>query len=133
LLVAVGERLAADRYREWAAAPANAAHAPALRACIARELDIAERVEALHPDAAAVQRAIRAAVPELDEINRALFAGRSFAEQFVIQARGERLGAATWRAFASRETEPARRDVLLACAVLEEENALALEAILAGA
>jgi len=129
LLVALAERMAADRYRLWADA-ANASDASALRACAEREIDIATRVEALYPDAAATQRGIRAAIPELDEINRTLFAGRSFAEQFVIQARGERLGAATWRAFAAREREPARRAVLLACALLEEENALALETIL---
>lgn len=132
LLVALAERMAAERYRAWADAPANAAHATPLRACATREVDIATRVEALYPDAARIQRDIRATVPDLDEINRALFADRSFAEQFSIQARGERLGAATWRAFASRETDPQRRDVLLSCAPLEEESALVLEAILVG-
>jgi hypothetical protein len=62
-------------------------------------------------------------------VNRTLFAGRPLADQLRIQARGERLGAATWRAFAARETSPERRDVLLACAVLEEESAAVLESI----
>src|SRR5262249_21183085 len=101
--------------------------------CAAREEDIAARVEALYPDAAAIQRDILNATPEIDEINRTLFAGRPLADQLRIQAAGERLGAATWRAFARREAETARRDVLLACAVLEEESAAVLEAILAAA
>jgi hypothetical protein len=129
LLVALAERLAAERYRAWADAPANAAHAADLRACASREEDIATRVEALYPDAPTVQRDIRAGSPDIDEINRTLFAGRPFAEQFTIQARGERLGAATWRALASRETEPRRRQVLLSCAGLEEASAMVLEAI----
>jgi len=131
LLVALAERLAAVRYREWAAA--DAAHAATLRACAEREEDIAIRVERLYPDAAAIEREIRNATPDLDTINRTLFAGRPLADQFRIQARGERLGAATWRAFAKRESDPGRREVLLACAGLEEESAAVLEGILAEA
>jgi hypothetical protein len=58
------------------------------------------------------------------------FAGRPFAEQFAIQAQGERVGILTWRAFARDEPDARRRDVLLACAPLEEESALVLESIL---
>jgi hypothetical protein len=130
LLIALAERMAAERYRAWAAAPENAGDAPRLLACAARELDIAKRVEALYQDAVAIQHELRAAVPELEEIDRALFAGRSRAEQFAIQASGERLGAATWRALASRETDPTRAAVLRSCAPLEEDSAAVLETIL---
>jgi hypothetical protein len=130
LFIAIAERLAAERYRGWAADPACAADAAALRACAAREEDIASRVEALYPDAAARARELLAAHPELTEINRTLFAGRPLAQQLAIQAGGERLGAATWRSFAKRETDPHRRDVLLSCAPLEEASAEVLEGIL---
>jgi hypothetical protein len=45
LLGAVAERLAAERYRGWAAAASDAAWRAALLACAAREEDIAGRVE----------------------------------------------------------------------------------------
>lgn len=131
LLIAFAERLAAERYRAWAAEPAVAARAADLRGCADREEEIARRIEGLYPDAAAAQRELVARNPEIDEINLSLFAGRSLVQQFTIQARGERLGAATWRAFAAHREEPAARDVFLACAVLEEESAAVLEALIA--
>jgi len=131
LLVALAERLAAARYREWATA--DPSHAAALCACAEREEDIAARVEGLHLDAAAIQRALRDATPEIGEINGTLFAGRPLADQYRIQAAGERLGAATWRSLAKRDDDARRRDVFLACAVLEEASAVVLEGILAEA
>jgi hypothetical protein len=130
LLIAIAERMAAERYRGWAADPAVATNAAALRACAAREEDIASRIEGLYPDAVARARELQAANPDLSEINRTLFAGRPLAQQLAIQAGGERLGAATWRSFAKRETDPHRRDVLLSCAPLEEASAEVLEGIL---
>lgn len=130
LLIALAERMAARRYREWARDPAGAPNASGLLACAEREDDIASRVEGLYPNAAELQRAVLATSPDLEDINRTIFAARPLAQQFLIQAGGERLGAATWRAFASEGHDPHRRDVLLACAVLEEANADVLEVIL---
>jgi hypothetical protein len=129
LLVAIAERLAADRYRSWAGEPGYQTVASQLLACAAREEEIAGSVEALYPDAAAIQRDLLREHPDLTEINRTLFAGRPLAQQFTIQARGERLGAALWRAIAKREARPEARQTLLRCAELEEESALVLEAI----
>jgi hypothetical protein len=129
LLIAVAERLAAERYRGWAAEPRCEAHRTRLLACARREEEIAARVEALYADAAGAQREILAQNPDLEEINRSLFAGRPLSEQFAIQAGGERLGAATWRAFA-REGGEARRQVFEACASLEEQSAAVLEGLL---
>ena len=130
LLIAIAERRAAERYRSWADDPAVVAHRGRLLACADREEEIAHRVEGLHPEAAAVQRGIVAANPDLDDITRSLFAGRPLAQQFAIQAEGERLGAATWRSF-GRGASAAARDTFLACAGLEEESAAVLESILA--
>ncbi len=129
LFVAIAERLAAERYRGWAAQPSYNTHRSQLFACAQREEEIADRIESLYPDAAAVQREILAKNPDLEEINRGLFAGRPLSEQLTIQAQGERLGAATWRSFA-REASHAFRVAFPACALLEEESAAALEAIL---
>ena len=130
LLIATAERLAADRYRAWANDPACAPHRSRLLACAAREEDIAGRVEALHPGAADLQADLLRTHPDLEQINRELFADRPLREQLALQARGERLGAATWRAFARHATDPSRAAVFVACAGLEEESALVLESIL---
>jgi hypothetical protein len=131
LLIAIAERRAAERYRDWAQEVGTEPGMSQLRACAQREEDIARRVEALYPDADAIQRGMLAKNPDLEEINRTLFAGRSLAQQFTIQAQGERLGAATWRAFAQQEPNGARAAVLLECAELEEQSAVVLEGILA--
>ena len=130
LLIAAAERMAAARYRDWATrVMSDPARATQLLACAEREEEIAGRVESLFPDASTIQRDLVASVPEMPEINRSLFADRPLVVQFTIQANGERLGAATWRAFA-RHAPPAARETFLACAELEERSAEVLEAIL---
>ena len=132
LLVAIAERLAAGRYRHWARQLEGEGLEPQLLACADREEEIARRVEALHPEAEAIQRDIRAKHPDLEELNRSVFAGRPLWQQLTIQAQGERLGAATWRAMAQGEEDPGSRRELLACAELEEQNASVLETFLQG-
>jgi hypothetical protein len=129
LLIALAERLAADRYRAWAGDLDDPARHSQLLACAEREEEIARRVEALFPDAATIQRDILARNPDLGNVNRSLFAGRPLAQQFALQAQGERLGAATWRSFAGHAGETSACDTYLACANLEEENAACLEAL----
>ena len=130
LLIALAERLAAERYRGWAAE--TPPHRARLLACADREEEIARRVEALHPGAAVIQQAILSRNPDLQDVNRSVFANRPLAQQWTIQAQGERLGAATWRALAEN-AGPAVRETLLGCAGLEEENADCLESLLRGA
>ena len=131
LFIALAERLAAERYRGWAKDASGAARA-GLLACAEREDEIADRIAALYPDATAVQAKLRADHPELDEMGDAIFAGRPLAQQFAIQAAGERAGAGAWRLFtAQAPNDPARR-TLLACAALEEQSAVYLESLLAG-
>jgi len=129
LFIAYAERLAAERYRLWADGSTSAAWKAALFACADREEEIAQRVEALFPDADVLQRAVLEKVPDLGEISRAFFAPYTIEEQFALQARGERLGAATWRSFAKHATAAHARDVFLACAILEEQSAEFLESI----
>jgi len=130
LLIAIAERLAAERYRGWARQPALSIHAPQLLACARREEEIAARVEALFPGATAIQQEMLAKNPDFMEINRSVFADLPLPEQLGIQAQGERLGAATWRSLARKEESPVAREVYLACAELEQASALVLEAIL---
>jgi hypothetical protein len=131
LLIAIAERLAAERYRGWAKEAGSPDREAGLLACAEREDAIARRVESLHPDASATQRRILDSNPDLSGLNTAVFAGRPFEEQFAIQAQGERAGAALWRMLAqAAETEEAR-DAYLACARLEEESASYLESLIA--
>jgi hypothetical protein len=130
LLIALAERMAAVRYRTWAADPTLVPHRSALLACALREEDIAARVEALRADSAAIEQELQGD-GHLEEVDRRVFAGLPLRAQLTVQMRGERLGAATWRAFAREAPEPARR-VFLACADLEEASAAVLETILAG-
>ncbi len=125
LLVALAERMAAERYRHWASLlPARGQE---LLACAAREEEIARRVEALEPEAAAIQRDIQTKHPDLTNVYSTLFEGRSIPQQLAIQAQGERLGAATWRAMAEAASDTRVRETFLSCAPLEEANAACLE------
>jgi hypothetical protein len=56
LLLAIAERMAAQRYRAWAGERSE--HESDLRACAEREEEIAARIEALYPDDAVIQRDI---------------------------------------------------------------------------
>jgi hypothetical protein len=129
LLLALAERLAAERYRGWAEQAGDAALRAGFVACAAREDEIADRVEAMFPDPAGTQQRLRAEMPDLDRLNREVFAGRPLADQFAIQAAGERVGAATWRAFAAAQTNDTARAAFLACAPLEEASAEFLESV----
>ena len=130
LLLAIAERRAAQRYRDWAKECADQPYASQLAACAEREEQIASHVEGLSPDAVTIQQTILSKNPDLEEINRSIFADRPLMQQFTIQAQGERLGAATWRAFAENEKDPVRSSVFWKCAELEEQSAVVLEAIL---
>ena len=127
VLIALAERMAAERYRGWARD--DPAHESELLACAAREEEIATRIESLFADAETIQREILEKNPDLPEVSRTIFAGRPVAQQFTIQAQGERVGAATWRALARDAESPGARETFLACADLEEASAAVLDGI----
>jgi len=129
LLIAWAERQAAKRYQSWAEQVGDSERAGFL-GCAAREEDIAARIEALDPDAAAIQQQLLAALPDLEAQVLVVYAGRSLEEQWEIQRRGERAGKKTWEAFATVESDPQAHAVLLDCAALEDENASFLRSVL---
>lgn len=129
LLIAWTERQAAKRYQSWAEQVGGSERAGFL-GCAAREEDIAARIEALDPDAAAIQQQLLAELPALEAQVLAVYTGRSLEEQWEIQRRGERAGKKTWEAFAAAEDDPRTHAVLLACAALEDENASFLRSVL---
>jgi len=132
LLIALAERLAAERYRGWASEVTEPDLRSGLLACADREEEIARCIEALFPAAASIQRDLLAGNPDLIDLNRSLFAGYPLDQQFILQAQGEHLGAATWRSFAHNEENPETRNTFLGCALLEEQSAAFLESISSG-
>ena len=131
LLVAIAERFAAERYRGWAQRVGSSEWQDGLLACADREEAIARRIESLHANAASEQRRMRDSYPDLEDINRSVFAGRPLEQQLAIQAQGERSGAALWRHLAKAADDRAR-ETYLECAQLEEESARFLESIAGG-
>jgi alkylhydroperoxidase family enzyme len=129
ILLAQRERVSAARYRGWANEAKDPAQRAGFLACAEREEEIARRVEALYPAAEAIQRDILARHPDLATLTGSLFSAYSLDQQFTLQARAERFGATTWRAFADDEPNPAARVVFIECARLEEESAAFLESI----
>lgn len=136
LFAALGERIAATRYRAWADASEDASMRKVLEACAAREEVIAGRVESLAPNAAAIQEQLQKDHAEIADQYFALFDGWPLAEQFAMQAEAERAGAGAWRAYAdaadaadaANNEEEAK--LLRSCAPLEEENADALDQLI---
>jgi 4-carboxymuconolactone decarboxylase len=132
ILLAQRERVSAARYRGWAREVADPDRRSALLACADREEEIARRVEALYPEAASIQRDILARNSDLTGLTGSLFSAYALDQQLILQARGERSGASTWRSFAQDEQNPEARKVFLDCALLEEESATFLESISGG-
>lgn len=123
------ERAAADRYRAWAAACPESGQAEGLRACAAREEDVAARVEMAFPSQPDEQRHIGDVLPLIAEAYRSALAQRPVLEQYAIQAAAERRGAAFWRTLASSTPDTSVCEILSACAEIEERSAEFLEAI----
>jgi hypothetical protein len=123
------ERSAAGRYREWADRAPE--HAEGLRACAAREEEIAGIAEGLFPPDAGTRSLIQELLPEAQRIYDGLFVDLSLAEQWRTQAIAERTGAAAWRALSAVPKDASIRDDLLRCADLEEESARYLDKLAA--
>ena len=132
-LMATLERAAGDRYDAWAAVSDDAALAGGLRACAAREREVASRAEALFAAAPDERTHIGSAVPGIVAAYASAMANRPMSEQLAIQAAAERRGAEFWRAVAAAMRDARVGEGLEACAVLEEENARFLESVIARA
>ena len=70
-LMATLERAAADRYRAWAVACSEPTQGEGLRACAAREEEVATRIEMAFPETPDEQRHIGSVLPQIAEAYRA--------------------------------------------------------------
>jgi hypothetical protein len=128
-LLARLERGAADRYRMWVEAEPTAAEV--LKACAAREDEIADVVDGLFPLSDADLPIVEKAVPLARELYYEAFAGKSVLDQWRIQANAERQGAMAWRGIASQTEDESTCRELERCSALEEQSADALDGLIA--
>jgi len=128
-LLAMLERVAGDRYRQWASeAPA---HADVFLACAAREDSVADRVAAVwHVPESAIEQ-MTAMLPGATAAYAGMFAGRSLRAQLELQAAAELQGEAAWQAIADGVTDADTVSELHTCAALERESAEALQSVIA--
>jgi hypothetical protein len=98
--LALLERAAAQRYRDWAGALPE--HADVLLACAAAEDEIADRIEAAVPIDAAVASQIAEPLPAARQAYLDAFSAFDVWDQLRLQADAERQGARAWRNIASR-------------------------------
>lgn len=126
--LALLERGAAQRYREWAVQVPE--HAEVLLACAVREDEIADRVDQVWPidDVALAQ--IEAPLPAARDLYYGAFHGMSPWEQLMVQADAELQGAAAWRSIAANHPDPNVCAELEHCALLEEESSRELQRII---
>jgi hypothetical protein len=127
--LALLERGAAERYREWADALPD--HAPALLICSRAEDEIADRIESAFELDESLRPALEAPLPEAKRTYYDVFAGMDVWDQLRVQANAERQGAQAWRNIATRTTDERVLAELAACSALEEASADRLDALIA--
>ena len=127
--LALLERGAANRYREWAEMLPD--HADVLLSCAASEDDIADRIEAAFTLDATHRNVITAPLPGAIDTYREAFGGLDVWDQLRVQANAERQGAQAWRGIAMRVDDQVVLDALAACSALEEASADRLDDLIA--
>ena len=121
MVIAMIERLAALRYRGWAATTDDPVERAGMIACALREDEIAEFIESCDPSAVGRIEELNARFPDLNDRYESVMAGRSRVEQLRIQSEGELGGAEYMRQFAAASSGAvAARFASLACC--EEAN-----------
>ena len=126
--LALLERGAADRYREWAAM--LPLYQDELLRCAEREDEIADRIEARFALDRSLVDIVRAPVPGARDTYYGVFAGLDVWDQLRIQAGAERQGAQAWRTIAAGVTDPDVVEELARCSALEEESADRLDRLI---
>lgn len=126
--LALLERGAADRYREWA--EMLPAHADVLLQCAASEDEIADRVESMFTLDESLRDELVAPLPGAKQTYYEAFSGMNVWDQLRVQANAERQGAQAWRNIAARMTDERVIAELATCSALEEKSADDLDALI---
>jgi hypothetical protein len=99
-ILAILERIAAEKYRGWAEGSTDPVEREGLLACAAREDEIADFIESLNADSEIRVSELHGRFPDLRERYDSVMEGRSRQEQLRIQSEGELGGADYMRQFA---------------------------------
>ena len=126
--LALLERGAAQRYREWA--EQLPAFSNGLLACSASEDKIADIIESLFLIDDALTTEIQGPLPEARAAYYNVFDGLSLADQLGIQADAELQGAEGWRVMISDDIPDEINQGLKQCMALEQESSAYLYSIL---
>ena len=127
--LALLERGAADRYREWAEQMPE--HREVLMSCASSEDEIADRIEAAFTLDPSLHDALHAPLPGARDTYYAVFERYSVWDQLRIQANAERQGAQAWRNIATRTSDAHVVQELATCSALEEASADRLDDLIA--
>ena len=119
--LALLERTAADRYRQWADDLPE--HRDGLLKCAESEDEIANRIEGAFALDESLRDQLVAPLPEAKKVYYDTFSRFSVWDQLRIQANAERQGAQAWRNIAARHPDQRVIDVLESCSQLEETSA----------
>jgi len=121
MVVAILERIAANKYREWAEQAENNIERDGLLACAQREDEISIFIESLQADPQSMIASLRKRIPDFEERYDAVMEGLSRTEQLQIQAEGEMGGSGYMSQFAEA-AEGAIAARFASLALLEEAN-----------
>ena len=124
------ERVAGDKYEEWANQTENITVKETLLKCAERERTVADKIEEFYCDATDLQKEVDGLKLNLDEITHDIYQGQSLRMQLAIQANGERNGAAHWLDAANQTEDDDLSEILEDCAELEMASAMDIERIL---
>lgn len=127
--LALLERAAANRYREWAALLPE--FAEQLSACADSEDRISDRIEAAFPLDPALHDRVHAPLSGAVDTYRMAFGTLDVWDQLRVQANAERQGAQAWRNIATRTESATQLAALAHCSALEEASADALDELIA--
>jgi hypothetical protein len=129
--LALLERTAADRYRQWATQLPT--QADVLLACASREDEIADRIEAAFSIGDAKLEELKSLLPAARDIYYSAFENFDVHEQIRMQSDAELQGAHAWRSIAANVSDPSLLGELAKCSELEEMSSAAAKAMLANA
>ena len=127
--LALLERGAADRYREWATMLPP--HADVLMSCASSEDTIADEIEAAFALDPSLRDAVHSPLPGAVAAYRDAFDGLDVWDQLRVQANAERQGAQAWRNIATQIDTPSVLAALTRCSELEEASADRLDDLIA--
>jgi len=127
--LALLERGAASRYRDWAEALPE--HAELLLSCSASEDEIADRIESVFGVPDEMREALHAPLPGATQTYYDAFDGMDVWDQLRVQANAERQGAQAWRTISAAISDERVLEQLAACSALEEAAADKLDGLIA--